>query len=168
MGRDLGLDGVVEHFTLVGDEVGWLRNKSGATRLGFAVPLKFVTWRGRFPRMRVELPADAVEHVAQQVGVSALIWHNKRRDEQARIELLRHMRAELIEPPTADRISTIVRSALHQGDERAVTEAAARLQADGCACRVDALVFTDLSGSHLREGADEGLDALTDPPRGNR
>lgn len=39
MGRDL--DGVVDHFTLPCDEAGWLRNKSGATGLGFAVQLKF-------------------------------------------------------------------------------------------------------------------------------
>ncbi|MER5758852.1 DUF4158 domain-containing protein [Streptomyces sp. NPDC002082] len=71
MGRDLGLDGVVDHFTLSGDEVGWLRNKTGATRLGFAVQLKYLTWRGRFPRMRLELPPDAVEHVAKQVGIAA-------------------------------------------------------------------------------------------------
>ncbi|MDQ1027028.1 hypothetical protein QF035_004610 [Streptomyces umbrinus] len=41
VGRDLGLDGVVDHFTLSGDEAGWLQNKTGATRLGFAVQLKF-------------------------------------------------------------------------------------------------------------------------------
>jgi len=43
MARTLGLDDVVDHFTLVGDELDLLRNKSGATRLGFAVLLKFVT-----------------------------------------------------------------------------------------------------------------------------
>lgn len=71
MARDLGLDEVVDHFTLNGDEVTWLRNKSGATRLGFAVQLKFLLWRGRFPKMRLELPRGAVEHVARQVGVAA-------------------------------------------------------------------------------------------------
>ncbi|MBI0375742.1 DUF4158 domain-containing protein [Streptomyces albiflaviniger] len=74
MGRDLGLDGVADYFTLNSDEAGWLRNKTGATRLGFAVQLKFLTWRGRFPRMRLELPPDAVEHVAKQVGVAASSW----------------------------------------------------------------------------------------------
>jgi hypothetical protein len=34
------------------DETGWLRNKSMATRLGFAVQLRFLPWRGRFPKMR--------------------------------------------------------------------------------------------------------------------
>ena len=35
----MGLDEVVDHFTLVGDELNLLR-KSGATRLGFAALLK--------------------------------------------------------------------------------------------------------------------------------
>ncbi|MFG2365039.1 DUF4158 domain-containing protein [Streptomyces mirabilis] len=190
MGRDLGLDGVVDHFTLSGDEAGWLRNKTGATRLGFAVQLKFLMWRGRFPRMRLELPPDAVEHVAKQVGIAAseltfydftsraakrhrselrdltgwhectktdlvklvshlvdVIWHDEPREEQVRTELLRQMRAEMIEPPTAAQVGTVIRSALHQADERAVTEVAARLaRADGCTRRLDALVFTGLTG----------------------
>jgi len=71
MARDLGLDDVVDHFTLVGDEVDQLRNKAGGTRLGFALTLKFLLWRGRFPRGRHELADDAVAHVARQVGVAA-------------------------------------------------------------------------------------------------
>ncbi|WKU49599.1 DUF4158 domain-containing protein [Streptomyces sp. VNUA116] len=62
VGRDIGLDAVVEHFTLVGDEPAWLRNKSGATRLGFSAMLKYLQWRGRFPRGRFELPDGAVDH----------------------------------------------------------------------------------------------------------
>jgi hypothetical protein len=69
--RNLGLDDVVDHFTLVGDELELLRNKSGATRLGFAVLLKFLLWHGRFPRALRELPDDAVAHLARQVRVSA-------------------------------------------------------------------------------------------------
>lgn len=34
MARRLELDELVEHFTLLPDEVALLRNKSGATRLG--------------------------------------------------------------------------------------------------------------------------------------
>lgn len=71
MASDLGLDEVVDHFTLVGDEVDQLRNKAGATRLGFALTLKFLLWRGRFPRGRHELAEDAVDHAARQVGVAA-------------------------------------------------------------------------------------------------
>ncbi len=71
MARDLGLDEVVDHFTLVGDELDLLRNKSGATRLGVAVLLKFVLWRGRFPPELRELPDDAVGQLARQVRVPA-------------------------------------------------------------------------------------------------
>ncbi|MFI7107905.1 DUF4158 domain-containing protein [Nonomuraea sp. NPDC050227] len=39
----------------------------GATRLGFALLLKFYTQHGRFPRGRAELPDEAVEHVARQM-----------------------------------------------------------------------------------------------------
>jgi len=69
--RNLGLDDVVDHFTLIGDELELLRNKSGATRLGFAVLLKYVIWRGRFPTGSHELPDDAVAHLARQVRVPA-------------------------------------------------------------------------------------------------
>ncbi|HEX5925649.1 MAG TPA: DUF4158 domain-containing protein [Baekduia sp.] len=62
MARDLGLDDVVDHFTLISDELDQLRNKSGRTRLGFAVLLKFLLWRGRFPRGLHEFPDDAVAH----------------------------------------------------------------------------------------------------------
>jgi len=41
VGRQLGVDEVVDHFTLIGDEVDQLHNMSGATRLGFAVLLNF-------------------------------------------------------------------------------------------------------------------------------
>jgi len=69
--RNLGLDDVVDHFTLIGDELELLRNKSGATRLGFAVLLKYVIWRGRFPTGSHELADDAVAHLARQVRVPA-------------------------------------------------------------------------------------------------
>jgi len=69
MARSLELEELVDHFTLAPDELGLLRNKAGATRLGFGVLLKFVQWRGRFPAGRGELPENAIGHVARQVGV---------------------------------------------------------------------------------------------------
>ena len=38
MARRLELDELVEHYMLLPDEAALLRNKSGATRLGFALP----------------------------------------------------------------------------------------------------------------------------------
>lgn len=172
MARNLGLDDVVDHFTLIGDELDLLRNKSGATRLGFAVLLKFVLWRGRFPRALHELPGDAVAHLARQAGVPAgevasfdfvgrtarrhrreiraytgfrecsvtdaetlaswLVEHVagvERRQDRVREELLARCRAELIEPPTPDRITEIVRSALHQAEQGLLALIAARVDA---------------------------------------
>jgi len=71
MARRLEPDELVEHFTLLPDEAALLRNKSGATRLGFALLLKFFTRMGRFPSGRGELADEVVEFVARQVGVAA-------------------------------------------------------------------------------------------------
>lgn len=71
MGRVLELDELVEHFTLLADEQALLRNKFGATRLGFALLLKFFVRAGRFPSGRSELADEVVEFVAGQVGVRA-------------------------------------------------------------------------------------------------
>lgn len=71
MAPALDLDELGEHFTLSDAELGLLRNKTGATRLAFALSLKHLLWRGRFPRGRAELPDDAVEHVARQGDVDA-------------------------------------------------------------------------------------------------
>jgi TnpA family transposase len=65
------LDELVEHWTLLEDEQELVAGKRGATRLGFALVLKFYVRYGRFPRGRAELPADAVEFVARQVRVDA-------------------------------------------------------------------------------------------------
>lgn len=159
MVRELGLDEVVDHFTLVGDELDLLRNKSGSTRLGFAALLKFLLWRGRFPRDTQELPGDAVAHLARQVRVPAgelpsfdlasrtaqrhrtelraytgfrecsvpdaeilagwlgeHVASVERRHDRVREELLARCRAELIEPPTPDRVREIVRSGLYRAD----------------------------------------------------
>ena len=67
----LDLDELVEHWTLLKDEQALVSGKRGATRLGFAVLLKFYTQYGRFPRGRAELPGEAVEFVARQVQVPA-------------------------------------------------------------------------------------------------
>ncbi|WP_338933428.1 DUF4158 domain-containing protein [Streptomyces netropsis] len=102
---------------------------------GFRDVAEFLLWRGRFPKMRLELPRDAVEHVGRQVSVATSelaqydftsrtakrhrseirdltgwhectgtdmvkltswlvdeIWHDERREEPIRAELLRHAR----------------------------------------------------------------------------
>ncbi|MEU8398350.1 DUF4158 domain-containing protein [Nonomuraea sp. NPDC048892] len=65
------IDELVEHGTILDEERGLIAGKRDATRLGFAILLKFYTQHGRFPRGRSELPDDVVEHVAKQVQVPA-------------------------------------------------------------------------------------------------
>jgi hypothetical protein len=69
MARSLDLDELVERWTLLDDERDLVAGKRGATRLGFSLLPKFYTRAGRFPRGRGELPDEAVEFVARQVGV---------------------------------------------------------------------------------------------------
>lgn len=48
-----------------------IEKKRGATRLGFALLLKFFQIEGHFPGGAIEIPAQAVRFVAEQVGVEA-------------------------------------------------------------------------------------------------
>ncbi|WP_226351777.1 DUF4158 domain-containing protein [Pseudonocardia sp. ICBG601] len=69
MARELGQDELIDRWTLVEAELAMVAGKRGATRLGFAVLLRFYTEHGRFPRSRSEIPDAAVDYVARQVGV---------------------------------------------------------------------------------------------------
>lgn len=71
MTRSLDEDELIEHWTLVGEEADLVAGKRGATRLRFALMLKFHQRHGRFPRGRAEVPDEAVEYVAKAVKVPA-------------------------------------------------------------------------------------------------
>lgn len=55
---------LVASWTLVG-------NKTGATRLGFAVLLKFFEIAARFPSVAGEVPPSAVAYLAEHLHVTA-------------------------------------------------------------------------------------------------
>src|SRR5713226_520294 len=65
---------LLEHFTLLPDELAAVGNKSGATRRGFAVLLKCLHYEGRFPRSRQEVTPEVVRFLAAQVGVDAALF----------------------------------------------------------------------------------------------
>ncbi len=75
VGRDAACDGD-DRWTLRPGDRALLGNKSGATRLGFAVLLKVFQADGRFPRRREDVPVPAVDAVAAQLGVSAAAWRD--------------------------------------------------------------------------------------------
>jgi hypothetical protein len=61
---------LVEHWTLDIEDRILLGNKTGATRLGFAVLLKFFQHEGRFPPHKNEVPGIVITFLATQVGVA--------------------------------------------------------------------------------------------------
>jgi hypothetical protein len=65
---------LVEHWTLDVEDRTLLDNKTGATRLGFAVLLKFFRREGRFPQHKHEVPGIVITFLATQVGVDATAY----------------------------------------------------------------------------------------------
>ena len=64
-------DELAQHWTLSPAELQLLGNKTGVTRLRFAVLLKTFQFEGRFPERRAEAAGGVVAHLAGQVGVPA-------------------------------------------------------------------------------------------------
>ncbi|MFC4587601.1 DUF4158 domain-containing protein [Sphaerisporangium corydalis] len=64
-------DELIGSWTLVEGDWKLIRNKSGATRLGFALLLKFYELEGRFPDGPQAVPLVAVDYVASLVKVDA-------------------------------------------------------------------------------------------------
>ncbi len=191
------MDELVEHWTVLDDELELVAGKRGATRLGFALLLKHYTQHGRFPRGRAEFPDEVVAFVARQMKVPAAefdsyqrtgstieyhraqirehlgfrmrsvqdaekltawlvvdVAHAERNADRVREELLKHCREESIEPPTPDRITRMVRSALHTAEEAWFGRIAARLTAQVRA-RILALVAAD-DAEQDQDGAEAG------------
>ena len=62
-------DELTQHWTLSDDEYHLLGEKTGATRLAFAVLLKAFQYEGRFPLRRDTVPVRVLMHLATQVAV---------------------------------------------------------------------------------------------------
>ena len=71
MRRDWQPEELIDCWTLVDRDWELVANKTGATRLGFALLLKFFELEARFPAHAAELPPAAVEYVAGLVKVEA-------------------------------------------------------------------------------------------------
>src|ERR1700721_3389929 len=65
---------VDERWALRASDRTLLGNKTGATRLGFAVLLKMFQANGRFPYRLEEVPVAAVEAIARQIEGPAEAW----------------------------------------------------------------------------------------------
>jgi hypothetical protein len=74
MKRQWTRDELADHWTLAPKELELLANKTGATRLGFAVLLKAFVFEGRFPRQKHDVPGAVIVQVANQVNVPADLY----------------------------------------------------------------------------------------------
>jgi TnpA family transposase len=71
MQQEWPLSELAQHFTLTPKELELIGNKTGPTRLGFAVLLKFFQYVGRFPFSKTEVARAVIHHLALQVSVPA-------------------------------------------------------------------------------------------------
>ena len=69
MQHEWSVEELIGSWTLVDEDWRLVGNKSGVTRLGFALLLKFFEIKARFPHAADELPPLAVAYVAEQVKV---------------------------------------------------------------------------------------------------
>jgi hypothetical protein len=69
--QEWSLEELLASWTLVDGDWELVANKTGATRLGFSLLLKFFELEGRFPDLLEEVPQVAVEYVAGLVKVPA-------------------------------------------------------------------------------------------------
>lgn len=69
-----------KHFTekwlLLPDERPLLANRTAHGRIGMALFLKFFQEKVRFPARREDIPKEAVDYMAVQIGVSPDAWHD--------------------------------------------------------------------------------------------
>lgn len=67
MKRNWELDELIEHFTFLPNEMQQVGNKSGETRIGFAVLFKFFQYEARFPTHKYEVPKTVINYIAKQI-----------------------------------------------------------------------------------------------------
>jgi Domain of unknown function (DUF4158) len=67
-------DELIGAWTLVEGDWKLIANKTGVTRLGFAVMLKFYEIEGRFPAYPEEVPRTAVDYIASLVKVDPALF----------------------------------------------------------------------------------------------
>jgi TnpA family transposase len=76
MKRNWDLHELIEHWTLLPQELELLQNRTSSTRLGFAVNLKFFQNESKFPKNRIDTPKAVLAFIAQQVNVEPEEFQN--------------------------------------------------------------------------------------------
>ncbi|WP_336788492.1 Tn3 family transposase [Paenibacillus sp. MMO-177] len=74
MKRNWELEELIEHFTFLPNEMQQVGNKSGETRLGFAVLFKFFQYEARFPFHKFEVPKAVIQYIAKQIEAQVELY----------------------------------------------------------------------------------------------
>ncbi|GAB2817762.1 hypothetical protein GCM10022221_14510 [Actinocorallia aurea] len=119
---------MVGAWTLLDGDWDLVGNKSGATRLGFGLLLKFFELEGRFPRHAGEVPKAAVDYVAGQVKVDPALLAEYDWSGRLRAEVLGRCRRLRIEPP--GRVERIVGAGRARFEREFCTQVLNGLSAD--------------------------------------
>jgi TnpA family transposase len=82
MKRNWEVKELIEYWTLLPSELALLGNKTGATRLGFAVSLKYFQLETKFPAKKPDISFPVLSHLAAQVNVPSeeyqeYDWHTR-------------------------------------------------------------------------------------------
>lgn len=84
MKRNWSQDELLEHFGLVPIEKELIGNKTGASRLGFTVLLKYFQQEARFPTKKQDIPKIVVDYIAKQLDLSSELFEEYRWGNQER------------------------------------------------------------------------------------
>jgi TnpA family transposase len=93
MRQDWHPEELERYWTLSVEERDLLGNKTGVTRLGFAILLKSFQFDGRFPERREDVSAGIVRHLSKQTGTLAETFWEEEWNERTQ----RHQRAQIRE-----------------------------------------------------------------------
>ena len=74
MKRNWELDELIEHFTLIPQEMRLIGTKTGEIRLGFAVMLKYFQYEGQFPTQKNQIPLVVVDYIAKQINCASELF----------------------------------------------------------------------------------------------
>ncbi|KNY27641.1 Tn3 family transposase [Pseudobacteroides cellulosolvens] len=76
MKRNWELEELIDHFTFLPNELTLIRNKTGNTRIGFAVMFKFFQYEARFPYSKNEIPKAVIKYISKQTQIEDHIFDN--------------------------------------------------------------------------------------------
>ncbi|TCO70421.1 Tn3 family transposase [Marinisporobacter balticus] len=74
MKRNWEVDELIEYFTFLPNEHALLSNKTGSTRLGFAILFKFFQYKARFPNHKYEIPKDVIHYISKQFNLDSKLF----------------------------------------------------------------------------------------------